>query len=145
MRRTTGLLTLGLAAMLLIPQAALAAARLEVVEPSRDLGVVTKGERLELEFEIANTGDEELELNVRPACGCTVVRFDERIAPGATGTIAAAIDTSRLKKGVISKSILITSNDPEEPTRRLVVRAKIVEPDAAPRPERQVDQETAPH
>lgn len=96
------------------------------VEPIRDFDVVAKGEVVEHDFQIRNAGDETLVIeDVRPACGCTVARYDEEIAPGEIGTVHAEVDTTDFF-GPISKSIAVYTNDDENPKLQLVVKAKVM-------------------
>jgi hypothetical protein len=89
-----------------------------------DLGTVAPGQELEATFSLENRGDESLTITARPTCGCTVARWDETIAPGATGEIHAILDTSDLR-GKVSKSIVVLTNDPELPTTRLVLNVEV--------------------
>jgi hypothetical protein len=95
-----------------------------VPERTRDLGTVRQGETVEAVFEVSNTGDEALEITVKPTCGCTVVDHDPAIAPGESGRITARIDTATLS-GAIAKSLLVTSNDPTLGPLTLTVRADV--------------------
>ena len=62
-------------------------------------------------FELVNEGNATLTVKaVRPTCGCTVADFDREIAPGATGTVKAKLDTKDFA-GPISKSILVMTDD----------------------------------
>lgn len=110
----------------LVPAVLFAAAPKAVpVEPIVDFEIVPRGEVIVHTFEIRNAGDSTLELSdVRPACGCTVVEFDRSIAPGATGKLAARVDTSDFY-GPISKSISVYTNDIENPQVMLVVKAEV--------------------
>lgn len=95
------------------------------VEPIQDFGVVAKGEVVTHDFQIRNAGDETLLVeDVRPACGCTVARYDKQIAPGEVGTVHAEVDTTDFY-GPISKSIAVYTNDDENPKLQLVVKAKV--------------------
>lgn len=99
--------------------------RAVALEPIKDFDVVPKGENVEHAFEIKNEGDAPLQItNVRPACGCTVVRFDQEIAPGEIGKIYSVMDTTDFT-GPISKSIAVFTNDAENPKLQLVVKAKV--------------------
>ena len=94
-------------------------------EPIKDFEVVAKGEVIVHDFEIRNEGTAVLEItDVRPACGCTVVRYDKKIAPGETGKISARVKTDHFG-GPISKSIAVFTNDPENPKLQLVVKANV--------------------
>ena len=99
--------------------------KLMVPEKIMDMGRVAQGEVLNVDFAVVNEGDETLEIKaVRPTCGCTVADFDREIAPGKTGYIKAKLDT-RDFSGPISKSILIMTNDPQDPTRTLVIKTEV--------------------
>jgi len=96
-----------------------------IIEPIKDFEVVAKGEKLVHTFEIANDGDQALELvEVRPACGCTVAEFDKTIAPGKTGKVKATVDTTSFE-GPIAKSVSVFTNDPKNPKLQLVIRAEV--------------------
>jgi hypothetical protein len=99
--------------------------KLVVPEKIRNMGKVAQGDVLNVDFAIVNEGDETLEIKaVRPTCGCTVADFDREIAPGQTGYIKAKLDT-RDFSGPISKSILVMTNDPQDPTRTLVIKTEV--------------------
>ena len=96
-----------------------------VPEMLKDMGTVAQGEVVNVEFEIANEGDETLEIKaVRPTCGCTVVDFDREVEPGKSGYIKAKLET-RDFSGPISKSILVMTNDPQNPTVTLVIKTSV--------------------
>jgi len=128
--RSTLLTAAGLVVLALFAGAAADAAdgpKLVVPEKIKDMGKVAQGEVLNVDFELVNEGDETLEVKaVRPTCGCTVADFDREIAPGKTGYIKAKLDT-RDFSGPISKSILIMTNDAQDPTMTVVIKT-IVHP-----------------
>ncbi|HEX6863694.1 MAG TPA: DUF1573 domain-containing protein [Thermoanaerobaculia bacterium] len=96
-----------------------------VVEPIKDAGTVSKGDKISHDFLIKNEGDADLAiLNVQPACGCTVAEFDKTIAPGQTGKVHAVLDTSTFT-GPISKGLMVFTSDPDVPQVELTVRAKV--------------------
>ena len=95
------------------------------VEPIKNFELVAKGEPIAHAFEIRNEGDAVLEItDVRPACGCTVAKFDKTIEPGQIGKVHARMDTSDFA-GPISKSIAVFTNDSENPKLQLVMKAKV--------------------
>ncbi len=95
------------------------------VLPVQDLGKVSVGETLEVDFEIRNGGEVELQITeVRPACGCTVVEYDAAIPPGQVGKVHASLDTSNLN-GPVSKTITVFTNDPENPALVLTLAAEV--------------------
>lgn len=109
------------------PAASGKAPRLTIVEPVRDFGTVAKGEKLNWQFLVKNTGDADLEIiAARPGCGCTVAEFDKIIKPGQTGKVSAAVDTTNFA-GPIAKPVTIETNDPTTPTAQLTIHA-IVKP-----------------
>lgn len=98
-----------------------------LVVPSKivDIGKVSQGVTVDAVFDLVNEGDAKLVIKaVRPTCGCTVADFDPEIAPGATGQIKAKLDTKDFA-GPISKSILVMTDDPQNPTVTLVIKADI--------------------
>jgi hypothetical protein len=95
------------------------------VEPIKDVGNVSKGEKIVNDFLIKNDGDADLQItNVQPACGCTVAEFDKVIKPGQTGKVHAVVDTTNFN-GPIAKGITVFTNDPAAPQIDLTVRAKV--------------------
>lgn len=98
-----------------------------LVVPSKilDVGTVSQGVTVDAVFDLINEGDAKLVIKaVRPTCGCTVADFDPEIAPGATGKIKAKLDTKDFA-GPVSKSILVMTDDPQNPTVTLVIKADI--------------------
>ncbi len=95
------------------------------LEPIKDFEIVPKGEKIHHTFEIKNDGDAPLELtDVKPACGCTVVEFDQFIQPGAVGRVKTTVETDNFD-GPIAKTIAVFTNDPENPKIQLVVKAEV--------------------
>ncbi len=96
-----------------------------VAEPLKDVGTVSKGDKIVHDFVIKNEGDADLQItNVQPACGCTVAEFDKVIKPGQTGKVHAVIDSSTFS-GPISKGVSVFTNDPEHPQIELTIHAKV--------------------
>lgn len=130
MSKTRTTMMAALAVMLIVsfgaqPAAAENGPKLVVAEKLKNMGTVAQGEVIEVDFELVNEGDETLQVKaVRPTCGCTVADFDREIAPGATGLIKAKLDTADFS-GPISKSILVMTNDPQDPTLTLVIKTDV--------------------
>jgi hypothetical protein len=140
MLRKTVLVLLS-AALMAAPSAVLAqeaashGPKMDVPTKVKDFGVVPQGQQIHATFQIVNDGDQPLEIRaVRPTCGCTVAKFDRKIAPGRAGLIKATVDTTEFA-GPITKSLLVLTNDPQVPTTTLVIKA-IVQPylQVLPRP-----------
>ncbi|MCK5375467.1 MAG: DUF1573 domain-containing protein [Acidobacteria bacterium] len=99
--------------------------KLVVPEKVKDMGTVAQGEKVHVNFELVNEGDEPLIVKaVRPTCGCTVADFDREIPAGKTGLVKATLET-RDFSGPISKSILIMTNDPRDPTVTVVIKTVV--------------------
>jgi len=129
----TAILTL--CAVPLVAATVLAAGKPKAVaaEPIKDVGTVSKGDKVVHDFMIRNEGNAVLEItNVQPACGCTVAEFDKTIAPGQTGKVHAVVDTTNFN-GPIAKGVTVYTNDPATPQLELTIRAK-VEPSISVKP-----------
>jgi hypothetical protein len=99
---------------------------IEVRETTKDGGVVEEGSVVPFRFEVANRGQADLEVTqVKPSCGCTVVKWDRVIKPGAHGTIAAQMHTDYFRNSV-TKHMTIFSNDPARPQMELTITARIL-------------------
>jgi hypothetical protein len=91
-----------------------------------DTIIEDKTEKLSATFIVKNSGDQPLKLeNVRPGCGCTVVKFDSIIMPGKSSKINAEVNIKGYRAGSISKSITVTSNAANEKEVRLTIAATI--------------------
>ena len=83
--------------------------------------------KLKAEIEIKNVGEGMLNLTkVQPSCGCTVLEAleDSSLAPGQAIKLQVQLDASR-RKGPQSKSLAIMSDDPNNPTKIIRLRANI--------------------
>ncbi len=112
---------------------AVAAPKIEIGQETKDMGTIPKGQVIETDFVIHNSGGSDLVItDARPSCGCTVSSFDKVIKPGTDGKVHTSVDTKSFS-GPISKSVLVVSNDPDRPQMNLFVKA-VVKPfvDIAP-------------
>lgn len=99
--------------------------KLVVEEKILDKGTVAKGDVVEANFKLVNQGSETLLVKaVRPTCGCTVADYDREIPAGGEGFVKAKLDTADFS-GAVSKSILIMTNDPQDPTVTVVIKANV--------------------
>ncbi|MDP1581095.1 MAG: DUF1573 domain-containing protein [Candidatus Didemnitutus sp.] len=114
---------------LLSSAAAFGAPRAQFRETLIDFGVVLPTAVQRHEFELKNSGDAELQvLSVSASCGCTTSgEWDRVIAPGQTGRIPIEFDPVSFN-GAITKAVVVTTNDPEQPVRSLEIRARVRRP-----------------
>ena len=110
------LLALGLA----LAVSARAAPKIACDKTEHDFGQVPNTTRINHTFVLRNDGDQELRVDrVQPSCGCTVAEISQRVlAPGQTAQIPTVLDLNG-KRGPMTKSITVYSNDPAAPQFRL--------------------------
>ena len=75
------------------------------------------------EFTVINSGTEPHHFEVQSSCGCTVPVRKAPIAPGNKSAITVKYDTKRI--GPINKSVTITSNASNEPTKVIRIKGKV--------------------
>lgn len=99
-----------------------AGAKIDFEKEVHDYGNVKYGANGTCTFKFTNTGNAPLIISkATGSCGCTVPSWPkEPIAPGQSGEITVKYDTKR--SGAISKSVTITSNAVNEPSK--VIRIK---------------------
>jgi hypothetical protein len=106
-----------------------------------DYGTIEQGADGTCEFEFKNTGTAPLIIQTaKGSCGCTVPSYPkEPIAPGASASIKVKYDTNRV--GPINKSVTITSNASNEPTKVIRIKGNV---NAAPQGGAPVNKAGAP-
>ena len=97
-------------------------AKIEFEKEVHDYGNIKYGANGTCTFEFKNTGNAPLIISkAQGSCGCTVPEWPkEPIPPGGKSVIKVKYDTKR--PGPISKSVTITSNAVNEPSK--VIRIK---------------------
>jgi thiol-disulfide isomerase/thioredoxin len=85
-----------------------------------EFGDVWGGDKVEHAFVVHNDGEGALTLEAKGTCGCTVVQFDKSVAPGAEGKVNAVLTTGAYST-TLKKSIVVTTNDPENKTVNLTL------------------------
>ncbi len=97
-------------------------ATIEFEKETHDYGTVEYGGNGQCTFTFKNNGTAPLIIsNAKGSCGCTVPSWPkEPIQPGDEGKITVKYDTKR--PGAINKSVTITSNAANSPTK--VIRIK---------------------
>lgn len=90
-----------------------------------DYGTIEQGADGKREFVITNNGTEPLVIsNAVGSCGCTVPTFPkEPIAPGAKAILGVKYDTNRV--GAFTKSVTITSNAKDLPTKVVTIKGNV--------------------
>lgn len=100
------------------------------VEPQGfDFGQALQNKTLSKEFTIKNFGSADLVIErVTTTCGCTTAPLDEKsklIKPGGSTPLVVKLQT-RESTGLMSRSVLIKSNDPEKGFYEIKIQATVV-------------------
>lgn len=90
-----------------------------------DYGTIEQGADGGCEFTVTNDGTEPLIISrCKGSCGCTVPKCEkDPIMPGENSKITVRYDTKRI--GPINKSVTITSNAANEPTKVIRIKGKV--------------------
>jgi hypothetical protein len=107
---------------------AYAAPKIEADKTTIDCGTITEGktDKINAAFTIKNTGDAPLKIeNVRPGCGCTVVKFDTLVPVGKSSVIQSTVNIANFHSGPLSKYITVSSNALNTPSLKLTITATI--------------------
>lgn len=122
-------LILCLFTVMLVATVAQAQPKIEIIGGnSYDWGDVTPKESpLKTKVKIKNVGTEKLVIsNVKPSCGCTTAPLDkDQLKPGEIATIDVTFNVGH-RGGKNSKSIRISSNDPNNSTIVFRLNANVV-------------------
>jgi len=102
-------------------------AQIEFEQEVIDYGNVEYASNGEREFVIKNTGDAPLIITrTKGSCGCTVpTKPTEPILPGKTAVMKVKYDTKRANQA-FSKSITVTSNAVNFPTKVVKIKGKVL-------------------
>jgi hypothetical protein len=95
-------------------------------QTEHNFGKVKEGKIAEYTFKFANKGESLLEIkDVHTSCGCTAALLSsKKLEPGKEGTLKVELDTKN-RKGKLSRTITIVSNDVKEPSKVLTILADI--------------------
>lgn len=101
-------------------------AKIEFAKEVHDYGTVKFAGDGTCTFSFKNTGNAPLIISkAQGSCGCTVPEWPkEPIAPGASSKIIVRYDTKR--PGPINKSVTITSNAVNEPTKVIRIKGTVL-------------------
>lgn len=113
-----------------IAQVATDGAKIDFEKEVHDYGTIKYDANGQCSFNFKNTGNAPLIISdAKGSCGCTVPSYPkEPIQPGQTATITVKYDTKR--PGAINKSVTITSNAVNEPTKVIRIKGNVL-----PKPE----------
>jgi len=91
--------------------------------------VKPKDDPLKATIKIKNEGNEMLKItDVRPGCGCTTAPLDKKeLNPGEMASMDVTLKLGATS-GMMTKSITISSNDPQNATKVLYLKADVVRP-----------------
>lgn len=117
--------------IIVVPFLAFAQPKLEIVGgDSYDWGTVKPTQDpLNTKIKLKNVGNEVLKITeVKPGCGCTTAPLDKNeLKPGEEATLDVSLRIAGYSGNVV-KSIRISSNDPNNPTKYLYLKANIFHP-----------------
>ena len=99
---------------------------LQFEEIKFNFGEIVQDEKVHHTYRFTNKGTATLEIgDVRASCGCTAALASAKsVAPGGSGSIDVTFD-SKFKKGPVTKTITVNSNDPDSPQTTLVLEGTI--------------------
>ena len=107
--------------------AMLKAPKLVMKETSHDFGKVPRGPELQYNFKFTNKGNATLVIEkVQTSCGCTgaTVGDQKEYKKNESGEIKVNFSTQG-REGVQEKTIIVYSNDPENPQKAITIRCEI--------------------
>ncbi len=115
------------AAVFAIGVAASAAPMIAVDSPIYAV-TVQSGSLVSHSFAISNLGDEPLIItSVSTSCGCTTAALAKReLAPGESVNLDATVNTAGFR-GTVTRSVLVESNDPVNPTISLQILTTVAD------------------
>lgn len=102
------------------------APKLEMPEVQHEFGVADAGTLLTYTFKLKNVGKEDLEIKeIKTSCGCTAAMPSSKLLKAdEEGTLKVEFDTTN-RSGKVNRTITLTTNDPDAPTRVLTIYADI--------------------
>jgi len=103
-----------------------ASARLVVDQRKHDFGNVAEGKKVDLHVKLKNSGSKPLNIEkVKSSCGCTATILSKNeLNPGESANLKIELDTSG-RKGRLSRTVTIHSNDPIEPQQVITLLVNI--------------------
>lgn len=102
------------------------APRLGIDDATHDFGSIKEGQKVNAEFILTNNGKSELNIRTtKSSCSCTSVDLSkENLQPGESATLKVTFDSAD-RRGTQQKSVSIYSNDPRNPTQRVILKGRV--------------------
>lgn len=93
-----------------------------------DFGRISPDKKVSAKYKVSNAGQAFLNItHINPSCGCTSTMLGKwSLAPGESSELEAAFDPKG-NRGIVRKSIQVTSNDPKNPVVTLTLEADVVQ------------------
>lgn len=100
--------------------------RIRCPKPTFDFGEAPQNDKVDIEFTLENTGKSQLDIiRVHPTCGCTVASPEkDKLAPGESTIVKATFNTQTFE-GVVTKSIVVESNDTTNARYSLTITGRV--------------------
>ncbi len=104
------------------------ASRLSISPSEYDFGEVQFGKETSATFQVRNAGAEAVTIRrVRTSCGCTTANVSTtEIRPKESADLTVKFDSSGLKAGKTTKTVLVESNEPGNPIAKLRIFATVI-------------------
>lgn len=108
----------------------LLAPKIGIQQLQHDFGNINQGDVVTHTFVISNNGGDLLKiLDVKASCGCTAANPEKKeLKPGESTNIVVSFN-SKGRKGPQTKTVTVTTNDPEKQTVSLTFKGNVVVPD----------------
>lgn len=102
------------------------APKLKFEKTVHDFGTIKESDKVSADFTFTNTGKTELNIRSTKAnCGCTISKLEKDILqPGESSTLHVTFNAAG-RRGTQHKAITVFSNDPQAPTQRLIIKARV--------------------
>jgi len=123
---------IGFSLIVLLSTALVAKGTIKFKKELIDFGEIESGKTVELNFEFENTGDTPLTIkNIETSCGCTTTQLEKKVyKPAEKGVIPVKFFSGGYS-GKVTKSITVTSDDPDNPYKRLTLSGTAILKDFA--------------
>ena len=100
------------------------APRMELSPTKFEFGEVWQTVAVKREFTIKNSGQADLTIALKSTCGCTVATNPKSpLPPGESTTFSITYDSKAA--GQANKKVIVTTNDPGQPTVEIAVTGKV--------------------